>query len=418
MTKTIQLDGYRLHLTKTDKFKNITIALKMAAPLTRETATIRTLLSFMFTGGCKKYPSSKEFSKYVEGLYGGRFSSSISSKGSAHIINIFSICVNDQYLLNESLLNKQIQLLNDVLLAPNIIDDAFDNKVFEQKKQELLWRLQTLKDDKYAYSLDRLFEEMGKDQTLGIATVGYENDLHSITAKQLYEYYLKCLEEDVFDIYIVGDIDDSIVEQFKNKFKFTNTASKLKSALTFTSSRTEVLKIVERQDINQAKLNLGYTIDTNFKSDDHYAFTVLSGLLGAFSHSLLFKTVREEHSLCYYVNSSYDAFNGIMVVTAGIESKDYQKAVKLISEQIKRVQDGDINDELLSITKGMLQNALVKSEDEAISMISLMYNRDLANKTETNQEYIEKLNSVSLEDVIRVSKKIKLDTIYLLTNKE
>ena len=65
MDKTIELDGYRLHLIPTKKFKNITISLKMAAPLTRQTTTLRTLLSFMFTGGTKKYNTSKKFSSYL-----------------------------------------------------------------------------------------------------------------------------------------------------------------------------------------------------------------------------------------------------------------------------------------------------------------------------------------------------------------
>lgn len=415
MDKKIEMNGYRLHLVETKKFKNVTIIVKMAAPLSKSTTTLRTLLSFMFTGGTMNHPSAKLFSSYLEHLYGARFSSSITTKGKAHVIQLASLCVDEQYLgTNEKVLENQIKLLGEVLFHPHANNEQFDELTFKQKKQELKWRLQSLKDDKYSYSLERLFEEMGKDQHLGISTFGYEKELDTITNEQLYHYYLECLKEDVFDIYVVGDIDENILSLFEKYIQIKNSSKDIKTNTIFKPHRQDVLVVKEKQDIVQAKLNMGYTIDTDFTHPDHYAFTVFNGLFGGFAHSMLFKVVREENSLCYYVNSSYDAFNGIMVVNAGIETQHYDKTVQLIGEQLEKIQNGDFNVELLDITKMMFENSLKKSNDEALSIISLKYNRDITHKQENNEQYIERLNAVTFEDVIRVSKKVKLDTIYLL----
>ncbi len=126
----------------------------------------------------------------------------------------------------------------------------------------------------------------------------------------------------------------------------------------------------------------------------------------------------EENSLCYYVSSSYDAFNGIMIVNAGIEAKDYQKTMSLIKEQLEDIQNGNLSDNDIQIAKIMLQNALRKTNDEAGSMIALAYNRDITHKQETNDEYIQKLLNVSKEDIINVAKKVQLDTIFFLTGKD
>ncbi|MFR1296538.1 MAG: insulinase family protein [Coprobacillus cateniformis] len=147
-------------------------------------------------------------------------------------------------------------------------------------------------------------------------------------------------------------------------------------------------------------------------------FTVFNALFGGFSQSRLFKVVREENSLCYYVSSSYDAFNGIMIVNAGIEAKDYQKTMSLIKEQLEDIQNGNLSDNDIQIAKIMLQNALRKTNDEAGSMIALAYNRDITHKQETNDEYIQKLLNVSKEDIINVAKKVQLDTIFFLTGKD
>lgn len=170
--------------------------------------------------------------------------------------------------------------------------------------------------------------------------------------------------------------------------------------------------------LQQSKLNLGYRIDCDFTSLNHYAFTVFNAIFGGFSQSRLFQVVREENSLCYYVSSSYDAFNGIMLVNAGIEAADYHKTMDLIAQELTRIQNGDLADHDIEIAKMMLENALRKTKDEAGSMITLAYNRDITHKEETNDEYIAKLLNVKKEDIINVASKVQLDTIFFLTGKD
>lgn len=419
MEKTYQMDGYKLHLIPTKKFKNITISLRLQNDLTRENSTIRTLLTFVLIASTKKYKTTKEIAAYLDEMYGARLSNNILSKGKSHVIQLFSGCVNENYLPEkESLLEKQIHLINDLFYNPNVENNAFDEEIVELKKKELKERLQVAKDDKFSYSLDKLFEYMGRGTTLGINTTGYEEEIDSITGEDLYHYLQKCILEDEKHLYVVGDVDEKIVDAFKEHLKFNQHQYHYPSCYLFKSDKKEVLEVIETQNVTQAKLNMGFTIDTNYVSDDHYAFTVFNGYFGGFSQSCLFLKVREENSLCYYVSSGYDAFNGIMIVNSGIEDKDYETAKDLILQELKNIQDGNVNEERLILTKGMLAGSLRKSNDDASSIISMNYNRDITGKKETNEEYLEKLMNVSVEDIIRVSRKVKLDTIYLLTGKE
>lgn len=419
MKKSYIMDGYTLHLIPSKKFKNITISLKLKNLLQRDTTTMRTMLSFMLTAGTKEYPSSKLFSKHLEEMYGARFGSNIGTKGKSQIINLTSVCINEEFLpYKENLLEEQIKILNNVLMQPNVTNGKFDEKTFEIKKKELKERLRANKDDKFSYSLDKLFSYMGGDDFLGISSTGYLEEVDDLKNEDVYAYLQTCIEQDQKHVYVVGDIDESIVELFKKHMRFGKVNEDNGSSLIFQSDKDEVLEIIEKQDITQAKLNIGYTIDCDFISDDHYAFTVFNAVFGGFSQSRLFKVVREENSLCYYVSSSYDAFNGIMIVNAGIEGKDYQKALELINKELKEIQEGNINKEDLDIAKRMLNNALTKANDEPASIIALAFNRDITHKKETNKEYLDKLMKVTTDDLIRVSKKINLDTIFLLTGSD
>ena len=53
-----------------------------------------------------------------------------------------------------------------------------------------------------------------------------------------------------------------------------------------------------------------------------------------------------------------------------------------------------------------------------MSLITLAYNRDLTGKQESNEEYLDKILKVTREEIIAASKKVHLDTIFLLTGSD
>lgn len=419
MKTSYQLAGYSLHVIPSKKFKNITMSLKLEGKLTKENVTKRSLLAFMLTGGTTKYPSTQALSTHLEDLYGMNFGTNLATKGIGQVLNISSVCINEEFLpYKEDLLKQQIEMFSDVLFNPNVKDGKFDEQTFNIKKKELKERLIVQNDDKFMYGLDQLFKNMGEDGFLSISNNGYIDEIDEITNEEVYQYLLECLKDDVKHVYVVGDVNENIVKIFKETLRFDDNSTTIDPVTNFKSTKSEVLEVIEKQDITQAKLNLGYVVDCNFKDPGTYAMTVFNAIFGGFSQSRLFKIVREKHSLCYYISSSYGAFSGIMTVNAGIEGSDYQKAKELIEQELTSIQNGDVSDDEIALAKLMLKSSLTKTKDEPISLITLAYNRDLTGVQETNDEYLEKLMNVTKEEIIAASKKVHLDTIFLLTGSD
>ena len=409
------MPGYDLHLLPTNKFKNITISLKLQNTLDEKTVAKRTLLSFMLTTGTEKYPSTQELSKYLESMYGMKLGANVVTKGKSHIININSICINQEYLpYKEDLIQQQIQLLNDIFFKPNASKTVFDQTMFERKKKELVERLINNQDDKFYYSLEKMFEYMGKGTCLGISSHGNIEDIKKIENEELFSYFKECIKNDQKHIYVVGNVDESIVHVFENCLSFEKNNSIFESVYSFEKNRKDLLEIIEKQDVTQAKLNMGYRISVNYNHQNHYAFVVFNAIFGGMSQSKLFKVVREKNSLCYYISSSYDAFNGVMVITAGIEGKDYHQTVQLIKEQLKEMQDGCFDQDDIDTAKLMIKNSMKKTNDEPLSQVAVQYNRDITGKKETNEQYLEKIENVTYQDIVDVCQNIELDTIFLL----
>ena len=368
----------------------------------------------MLTTGTEKYPSTQELSIYLESMYGMKLGANVVTKGKSHIININSICINQEYLpYKEDLIQRQIQLLNDIFFKPNASKTVFDQTMFERKKKELVERLINNQDDKFYYSLEKMFEYMGKGTCLGISSHGNIEDIKKIENEELFSYFKECIKNDQKHIYVVGNVDESIVHVFEKCLSFEKNNSIFESVYSFEKNRKDLLEIIEKQDVTQAKLNMGYRISVNYNHQNHYAFVVFNAIFGGMSQSKLFKVVREKNSLCYYISSSYDAFNGVMVITAGIEGKDYHQTVQLIKEQLKEMQDGCFDQDDIDTAKLMIKNSMKKTNDEPLSQVAVQYNRDITGKKETNEQYLEKIENVTYH-IVDVCQNIELDTIFLL----
>lgn len=415
MEDSIQLQGCRLHLCNTEKFKNTYISMKFRSDLTRENTTIRSLLSMVLLGGTRQLPSTQALAIFLENMYGASLSSNVSTKGSAQIISLTSSFINDSYLpAKEGLFKQQLNLMKDILFSPLIENGGFTRQVVENKKRELKERLAALKDDKYTYAVDQTLDLMGKDDVLGISGIGYAKDIDGITAQALYQALQDMLLHDTIEIYAVGHFDDEDIHLLQQTFTFPDRQPVYQAARIFQTSRTTVQHQEEIQNITQAKFQMAFRANCDFLSEQHEAMTVFNGIFGAFSHSRLFKNVREKHSLCYYISSNYDAFNGIIMVSCGIEANQADKVKRLVLEQLNDIQNGHITDEELQMTQTMFVNSLQKTQDDPANIVLMQYNRDIVAKGETMDEYAQKLQAVTREEIVNAANLLVLDTEFLL----
>lgn len=221
MNKIYQMNGYQLHLISSKKFKDITISVRFKGRFTRETVTSRSVLGFLMITGTMKHPTQKDLSRTLEDLYGANLSANISSAGKGHIITFKNTCVNQEFLpINENLLIKQVDLLNELVNHPYIVDGHFDEEMTELKKQEITYRIMADMDDKMGYAFDRMVDYMGRGSVLGLRSTGYIEDMENINAYTLVETYKDMIQNDDKHVYVVGDIDESIISIFKEKLQF------------------------------------------------------------------------------------------------------------------------------------------------------------------------------------------------------
>jgi predicted Zn-dependent peptidase len=410
-----EMSGIKLHMVKTDKFKTNTIIFKMKAPLQKENVTKRALLPNVLQSNSKKFPTTGQLRGYLDELYGATFYIDLGKKGEYHTISFAMEVANERFLSDPTpLLKTAIDFLVEVLTNPNVEDGEFHKETLDKEKRSLKQRIQSIYDDKMKYSNNRLIEEMCKEEPYSLHVHGKESEVDSISGKDLYDYYKKALAEDELSLYIIGDIEEQEVEQMVNeKFTFSSRAPQAVEKKQPVQVEEKVIK--EEQDVKQGKLNIGYRTNVTYGDPDYFALQVFNGVYGGFSHSKLFINVREKASLAYYAASRVESHKGLLMVMSGIDNSNFEKAVSIIKEQMQAMKNGDFSDDDLSQTKAVIKNQLLETLDTARGIVEILYHNVVAGQQIQLDEWLQRIETVTKEEVVKVANKIQLDTIYFLT---
>ncbi|MDD6878908.1 MAG: insulinase family protein, partial [bacterium] len=268
-------------------------------------------------------------------------------------------------------------------------------------------------------SLIKMLENMGKDEIFSYHGFGYIDDLQKINRDNLYKYYKEVLKNNKVDIFVLGDIDVENTKKiiFEN-FKF-NTIKQKKNdyIITHEKYRIRSKKVIEEENVSQSKLSIGCKLFNLTKYESNYVLPLYSTILGGGSDSKLFKEVRESNSLCYYISSSSNKLDNVLFITSGISSNNFDKTVRLIKKGIKDMENGKFNEEDINKAKVQYITMLEELLENPFQIISSYYSMEILNNDDIETR-IKRIKEVTYNDIKNISKKVHVDTVYLLKGVE
>ena len=409
----IKTIAYNMHIINTNKFKTIKIKISFKRKVTKEDITYRNLLVNLLMESTKKYPTARLIEIESENLYNVGFHSSTSSSGNYHIMNFECTFLNEKYT-EIGMTQKSLEFFLNFIFEPNIEEGKFNEKAFNISKNILKDDILSYGDSPERYSNQKLLEAMVPNNPTSYNSFGYLEVLETITPESLYEYYESVLKSDLIDIFIIGDVDNDIKELIKDNFNIKTLKKESSSHFLENKKLKSRFKIVkESKRLEQSKLLLGYKISPMTKREKMYVSYIYSYILGGGPDSMLFKNVREKNSLCYSVNASIYAISDLMVIKSGINAKDANKAIKIIKEQVKKMQKGNFDLEEIEKAKVTYLASLKGLEDNPNSILNIYTSKEYLDY-DLVDERIKQIKTVTKEEIIALAKKIHPDTIFIL----
>ncbi|MHB7942542.1 EF-P 5-aminopentanol modification-associated protein YfmF [Staphylococcus capitis] len=413
------LDNSNIHINvlPTKKFKTTMVTFKFMAPLDYKTITARSILSKVLVRATQQWPNDKALNRHLSSLYGAYINSFVSKFKDKHVITISLEIANERYLKDSTpLFEKGLKTLKELIWNPLIIDEQFNENYVAQEKSLLTKKLEAMIDNKAQYSFLKLMNHMFENEPYKYLATGQVEQIPHVTAKNLYDTYKSMLHNDDCAIYVVGNVDkqnviDTIQENFNIKpFKFESN-NRPEHIDPNKSSKF----IIYNDEVDQAKLNLGYRFPTYFGKENYYAFVVLNMMFGGDPSSVLFNEVREKQSLAYSIHSQIDGKNGFLFVLSGVSASKYEIAKDTILDEFEKLKNGNFDDDKLELAKKIIISHRHESTDRPKSIIELLHNQVLLDKPQSEEEFITAINAVTREDVIKLANEAMLDTIYVLT---
>ncbi len=401
------------------KLKTTTLAAYIHRPLCKDEVSLNALLPYVLKMGSKKYPTTEALSKQFESLYGASFGATVLKRGEDQILYFDCETISDKYALGgEKLLMELTKTLLCVIFEPNVNDGAFDSSIFEQERKNAKDRILSLMNDKRTWASQRCQEEMCENSNFALSAYGTTEGLDNLSSKALYNHYKEVIASSPIDFYICGEADtDEIVSLIK---EYT-------SHIDFRTPKlygTQILKkdapkkdVTEEMNVTQGKMSIGFRTNISPCDADYPALIVLNSIYGAGAHSKLFNNVREKLSLAYYASSQLERFKGLMIVNAGIEFENFEKAYNESLLQLEEIKNGNISELEFTSSIQSIINSYNTLYDDQRHLQNFYLGEHITGTNRDIEKAKEQILSLTKDDVVKVAKKLELDTVYFLKGK-
>ena len=401
------------------RFKTAKISVTMFVPLSADTAAQYSMLPYLLSYSCKKYPDALSLNRALNTLYGAGIGAYGKKMGESLALTFTIAGIDDRYTMNgEKISPELVNLLCEAIFNPKVNDNAFADEDFAQCKRQLLETIDSEFNEKRTYAISRLTEIMCSNEIFGIKRYVSRKAVEELTPQSVYKAWQNILVNSRVEVMMIGSSDSSLAEEIiTQRFSALNRTSP-EISTQIISTVEKVKEEYESSDIAQAKLVMGFRTATAQPNNSTIPMALTVAVLGGTPTSKFFTYIREKLSLCYYCAARYDKLKGIVVVDSGVEKANVEKTIEEIKNQLAQMQQGNITDFEIESAKLAIINSFKSNMDTVSGTEGWYIGQMLDKEILTVEQAVDAVTAVSKDDIVALANTIILDTIYLLQPKE
>lgn len=408
------LEGVTFLTLTDDRFTTARITVSLYLPLAEQTAGRNAMLPYLLRRGCRRFDTVTSFSRELDRLYGAGIDGYITASGETQIVTLSMSCLDDRFAFDGTAVASQCaQLLLDVLFDPPFENGMFREEDVAQERRCTLESIAAEINDKRRYAVSCGKKLMCDGEPYAVSKYGTKEQVEALTAEELTAAWRDLLATAPMRIMYQGS-GDGVAVRDAFVARLADRRVKELPPVIIKTARDEIVRGNETMDVNQCQLVIGVRTEVAADHPLCDAMRLANAVFGATPHSLLFRHVREEHSLCYYCVSRYDRRKGVMMVESGVEEASLVKAEEEILHQLDRLQRGEFSDEDLENARLSLLDAMMGTQDSASSTAE-WYSAQGPYRLRSPEEVMDGVRAVTREQVIEAANTLKVDCVFTLT---
>ncbi|MDR2939750.1 MAG: insulinase family protein [Clostridiales bacterium] len=398
-----------LHFIKTDKFKTSIINILIRRQLSRGEVTKNALIVNILRNGSAKYPSIREVNNATEQMFGSIFDIQVVKKSEEQMFQFYF-----EFLAHDcGLLQKASEFLNEVIYRPLVENNMFKEQDFRLEKDILNQMIIGRVNNKSTYARERCIEIMCKGEPFGLYADGYTEDLDKITNKALFEHYENVLKTSPIEVIVLGAHEKEDLSRYYGSGQ--GQVNEIELPVNYFK-KSEVKRQTDYLNVLQNKICIGLRVNGKAEGADFFKMLIFNEILGGGSSSLLFRKVREEENLCYYIHSILYRFKSIIIIESGIDNTE--KAEDIIVKLIWAIAGGDFTEPDVAEAKKSIIKKFNALKDKQAGSLDFYISNYLAGDSRTIDESISEIEKINRGDVLNIAEDIYIDTVYYLMGGE
>ncbi len=442
----------RLYVLPAPRLRTLHLLLAFHQVLGQGAAARGSLLPRVLRRGTGRWPDLASLAGHLEDLFGASLGAAASKMGDHQLVELTFSCVGPDSLRRVtavaagpvgpppsvepavaggdgagSLAAQGAALLFEMVTRPAASEGGalpgrgLREDYFREEKDRLARDIRGLADDRLAYAHHRCIQEMCRGEPYAEHSLGRLEDLDPLTVSDLDAYRRELLASAPVSAYLVGPVDAALTREVGDILACLAASGGAArrnlppSALHPRPSRER--EIIEEADVEQGRLVLGLSTGVLAADAAHPAQVLYNGLLGGFVHSRLFRRIRDEAGLAYYAWSRVVPTKGLILISCGIQEKDYGRAVDLVRRELRSLARGDFSAREFEATRNSVLAEAKARMDSASDLVYGHLESRTAGEDAGEIAPWRRLRAVTPADVAEFGSRPAVDVVYLLARR-
>lgn len=401
------------------RFKTSQLTVALLMPLDKETVEEYALLPRLLIRGCAAYPDFTALHRRLNQLYGAAVTGDVARIGETQALILTAECTSDRYAIDgEQLTAACAELLCEMLFRPAFENGEFRAEDVETERRCLAEEVRAEINEKRWYARRQVERLLCPDEAYGIGRYGDAAVIESLTPQAVTAAWRRVLREASVQLILQSDRAlPEVEETLCREFSAVSGRAPIACHTDTATCLSEFRRQVERMEVGQSKLVLGFRAGCAEPSADVNATRLMNALFGGTATSLLFKNVREKLSLCYYCSSVYDRIKGVMFVQSGVDEANAKRAETEILAQLEAIRRGEFADEELEAARRSIVQSFEAVNDSQSSRTAWYVSQAALEQPITPEKTRKAIEAVTRADVIAAAKRVRYECAYLLAQR-
>lgn len=311
------------------------------------------------------------------------------------------------YAVNKESTSISIRSVNDLNQIEDLIKkmnqalfiNSIDSELLKLEREKIIRAISESQKKPSSVLETAVSEGLFLGTGLAHLPIGKKEHVKAITNSAILNHRNLIFNLNNLEINIVGDISapqsKSLIHLITNNFSTMKESETIKYNLNSVKSHTEF-------DSTQSHLTI--VIPTVSRKHDNYHDLMVANYIfgGSGFGSWLMEEIRQKRGLSYSVYSYLSSYqdNGYLKISLQTKNENIELAKNIINQQIKRLQEFDVEDSIIETTKDSIKRSFemrVDTNKKILNLVSAINSFNL--NLNYFEDYLDKLSKVNKSSI-------------------